>query len=370
VFIGAGDREMVKKTVYTSVLTALACGLICATIGITGARVFLVGMGTPAEVADQAVVYTRMYFAGVPAAMLYNFCAGILRADGETRRPLIYLSISGVANVVLNLIFVIFFKMGAAGVGLATAISQYLAAGMVLREMIKTNEVYKFNPKNITPSFSILKRILGVGVTSGVQGSVFSLANIVVQSSINSFGADVVAGNAAAQNIDGFVYIAMNAFCAATTTIVGQNIGARKGKRVDKVVIEGSLLVTLVGILTSFCLFFFGEELIKLYCPNSPVAMEYAKIRLVYICMPYFLCGIMEVLMGALRACGYAIHTMTISIIVCCGVRIVWLMTVFKALRTIQSIYIVFVITWVICIISFTVLYIFFAKKKLKEYNQ
>ena len=199
----------------------------------------------------------------------------------------------------------------------------------------------------------ILKRILSVGVPSGIQGSVFSLANIVVQSSINSFGADVVAGNAAAQNIDSFVYIAMNAFCTATTTIVGQNIGARKGKRVDKVLLEGTFLVSLVGIVTSCCLFFFGEHLIKLYCPNSPIAMEYAKIRLVYICMPYFLCGIMEVLMGALRACGYAIYTMTISIVVCCGFRIIWLMTVFKAVRTIQSIYIVFLISWIICIISF-----------------
>ena len=366
VFIGANDRKMVKKTVDTAILIALVCGAICTTIGISCARIFLEGIAVPNNVIDQAVVYFRMYFLGVPASMVYNFCAGILRADGETRRPLIYLSVAGVLNVLLNLVFVIAFKMGAAGVGLATAISQYAAASLVLRDMIKTDEVYKFEPKNFTPSLTVLKKVLSVGIPSGIQSSVFSLANIVVQSSINSFGSDVVAGNAAAQNIDSFVYIAMNAFSVAATTIVGQNIGAKKGKRVDKVIFEGSLLVTVVGLLIGICLFIFCEPLAKLYCPNSPVAVEYAKIRFGYICLPYFVCGIMEVFTGTLKACGYAIQTMIISIVICCGFRVLWLWTVFKALGTIQSVYIIFLITWILCIICCSVLYFFFAKKKLK----
>ncbi len=366
VFIGANDRKMVKKTVDTSILTALVCGLICATVGISCARIFLVGIDVPHDVVDQAVIYFRMYFLGVPASMVYNFCAGILRADGETRRPLIYLSVAGVVNVVLNLIFVIQFKMGAAGVGLATAVSQYAAAGLVLRDMIKTDEVYKFEPKNFTPSYTVLKRILSIGIPSGIQGSVFSLANIVVQSSINSFGSDVVAGNAAAQNIDSFVYIAMNAFSVAATTIVGQNIGAKKGRRIDKVIFEGSLLVTVLGLLMGICLFIFGENLAKLYCPNSPVAVEYAKIRFAYICLPYFVCGIMEIFTGTLKACGYAIQTMIISLVTCCGFRVLWLWTVFKTLGTIESIYIIFLLTWILCILCCGVLYFFFAKKKLR----
>ena len=226
IFIGGKNREMVKKTVDTSILTALACGVICTLLGVFLARPLLSLMDTPKDVIEEAVEYFRIYFAGVPAAMIYNFAAAILRANGETKRPLIYLSAAGIANVLLNILFVTQLHMGAAGVGLATALSQYLAAVLVIKDMIKSEELYKFDPKNITPSYTVLKRILSVGIPSGIQSMVFSLSNILIQSSINSFGAVVVAGNAAASNIENFAYIAMNAFSVAATSVAGQNVGA------------------------------------------------------------------------------------------------------------------------------------------------
>lgn len=365
IFIGGRNREMVKKTVDTALLTAVACGVICTLFGMFFARPLLSVMDTPKDVIEEAVRYFRMYFAGVPAAMIYNFSAAILRANGETKRPLIYLSAAGVANVILNIIFVTQLHMGAAGVGLATALSQYLAAGMVVKDMIKSEELYKFDPKNITPSLTVLKRILSVGIPSGIQSMVFSLSNILIQSSINSFGAVVVAGNAAAANIESFGYIAMNAFSVAATTVAGQNVGAKQYKRLDKVIIEAGLLVSAVGIILGVLMYVFGRPLASLYCPDSLAAIEVAKIRLFYLALPYFLCGIMEVLTGTLKSCGYAIQTMLISLITCCGVRIIWIYTVFKAIGTIESIYISYVITWCLCIACCAILYLFFAKKKL-----
>lgn len=366
IFIGGKNREMVKKTVDTALLTAVACGVICTLFGMFFARPLLSVMDTPKDVIEEAVRYFRMYFAGVPAAMIYNFSAAILRANGETKRPLIYLSAAGVANVILNIIFVTQLHMGAAGVGLATALSQYLAAGMVVKDMIKSEELYKFDPKNITPSLTVLKRILSVGIPSGIQSMVFSLSNILIQSSINSFGAVVVAGNAAAANIESFGYIAMNAFSVAATTVAGQNVGAKQYKRLDKVIIEAGLLVSAVGIILGVLMYVFGRPLASLYCPDSLAAIEVAKIRLFYLALPYFLCGIMEVLTGTLKSCGYAIQTMLISLITCCGVRIIWIYTVFKAIGTIESIYISYVITWCLCIACCAVLYMFFAKRKFK----
>lgn len=370
IFIGGRNREMVKKTVDTSLVTALVCGFLCTATGVIFARPLLTAMDTPSDVLSEAVKYFRMYFTGVPAAMIYNFSAAILRANGETKRPLIYLSAAGVLNVALNLLFVIKFHMGASGVGLATALSQYLAAGMVVRDMIKSDELYRFDPKNIAPSYTVLKRILSVGIPSGIQSMVFSLSNILIQSSINSFGAVVVAGNAAAANIENFGYIAMNAFSVAATTVVGQNVGAKKYKRIDKVIIEAGLLVSAVGITLGVLMFVFARPLASLYCPDSLDAIEVARIRIMFIGLPYFLCGIMEVFTGSLKSCGYAMQTMIISLITCCGVRILWIYTVFKNVGTIQSIYVSYVTTWSLCIITCVVLYMFFTKKKLRRMEE
>ena len=365
VFIGAEDKGMVKKAVDTTIATALVCGLMCMLIGVFGARPFLIAMDTPSDVLDKAVVYFRIYFLGVPASMLYNFCSAILRSAGESKKPLWFLAAAGVTNVVLNLIFVIVFHMGADGVGLATAVSQYLSAALVLRELIKTDGMYKFTPRNFTPSKTVLKRILSVGIPSGIQSIVFSLSNVIIQSSINWFGPEVVAGNAAANNIEGFVYVAMNAFAVAATTVVGQNIGAEQYKRIDKVLIESGLLVTAVGLLLGIIVNVFADPFVRLYCPDSEAAVACAKTKLLFVALPYFLCGIMEVLAGILKSCGYAVASMVISLVCCCGVRIVWIYTVFQSLRTIESIFITYIITWLIAIIAFIILYLTKARRKM-----
>lgn len=367
VFIGADDRGLVKKTVDTAIMISLVCGVICMTIGILGARALLTLMGTPEDVIEQSIIYFRIYFAGIPASMLYNFSAAILRAAGESRKPLIYLLISGITNVFLNIIFVTQFKMGAAGVGLATALTQYLAAFLIICELIKTDEIYKFTPKDFKPSKAVFKRILSIGIPSGIQGMVFSFSNIIIQSSVNSFGSEVVAGNSAAANIESFAYIAMNAFSVAATTVAGQNIGAKKYKRIDKVVWETGLLVTGVGIVLGGLIYIFGDPLARLYCPDSEMAVNYAQIRLFYIALPYFLCGLFEVLTGILKSCGYAIASMIISLVCCCGVRIVWIYTVFAAVRTLESIYILYGMTWTLAIIACVILYLAVARRNMRK---
>ncbi len=365
VFIGADDKGMVKKAVDTTIATALVCGLVCMLIGVFGARPFLIAMDTPSNVLDKAVIYFRIYFAGIPASMLYNFCSAILRSAGESRKPLYYLAAAGVANVILNLIFVMAFHMGAAGVGLATALSQYLSVALVVRELMKTDEVYKFVPKTFSPSKTVLKRILSVGIPSGIQSIVFSISNVLIQSSINWFGPEVVAGNAAANNIEGFVYVAMNAFSVAATTVVGQNIGARQYKRIDKVLIESGLLVVAVGLFLGIIVNIFGDPLVRLYCPDSEVAIAAARTKLLYLALPYFLCGILEVFAGTLKSCGYAVSSMVISLVCCCGVRVVWIYAVFNQIRTLESLFISYTITWLLAIAAFIVLYFARARKKL-----
>ena len=366
-FIGSNDRELVKKTVDTAIAVALACGVVCMLVGIIGARFLLEFMDTPEDVIDQAVAYFRTYFAGIPAAMIYNFCAAILRAAGESRKPLVYLSVSGVTNVILNIIFITQLHMGAAGVGLATAISQYLSAFLVVRDMMRTDEIYKFTPKSFKTDSGVLKRILSVGVPSGIQSMVFSFSNIIIQSSINSFGSEVVAGSSAASNIEGFAYIAMNAFSVAATTVVGQNVGAKKIKRIAKTIDEIGALVMAVGIVLGGLVYIFGEPLARLYCPDSDVAVEYAQIRLLYIAVPYFLCGLYEGLTGTLKACGYAITSMIIALVCCCGVRIVWIYTVFPIIGTIECIYILYAITWILAVVACVLLYLFGARRNMAK---
>lgn len=365
IFIGSGNKTMVKKTVDTSVLTAIACGVLCSLVGIFGARPLLTLMKTPAEILDMAVTYFRVLFIGIPAQMLYNFCSAILRASGETRKPLVYLAIAAGANIVLDIAFVKIW--GVAGIALATAITQYMSAGFVLVEMMKTSEIYRFEPENMNPSFTVLARILSVGLPSGLQSMVFSLSNIIIQSAVNSLGPDVVAGNAAASNIENFVYIAMNAFSVAATTITGQNMGARQFKRIDKLLGEAVMMVTIIGVTLGVITYSFGEPLAKLYCPDNAEAIQYSMVRFLWITIPYFLCGIMEVFTGILKSCGSALSSMIVSLVFCCGVRIVWIYTVFASLNTLESIYVSYIITWILAIVFNGLIYLLSARKRMRR---
>ena len=365
IFIGSGNKEMVKKAVDTSVLTAIGCGILCTVVGILGARPLLILMKTPAEILDLAVIYFRVLFIGIPAQMLYNFCSAILRAAGETRKPLMCLVIAAASNVVLDILLVKVW--GVAGIALATAITQYMSAALVLGHMMKTEEIYKFTPEKLIPSFTVFKRILTVGLPSGLQSMVFSLSNIIIQSAVNSLGADVVAGNAAASNIENFVYIAMNAFSVAATTITGQNMGAKQFKRVDKLLGEAVIMVTIIGVTLGAVTYMFGEPLAKLYCPDNPDAIQYSMVRFLWITIPYFLCGIMEVFTGILKSCGSALSSMIISLVFCCGVRIIWIYTVFESLKTLESIYVSYLITWILAIVFNGLIYFAFARRRMNK---
>lgn len=365
IFIGSGNKEMVKKTVDTAVLTAIGCGILCTVVGVLGARPLLILMKTPAEILDLAVVYFRVLFIGIPAQMLYNFCSAILRAAGETRKPLMCLVIAAASNVVLDILLVKVW--GVAGIALATAITQYMSAALVLRHMMKSEEIYKFTPKKLIPSLTVFNRILTVGLPSGLQSMVFSLSNIIIQSAVNSLGADVVAGNAAASNIENFVYIAMNAFSVAATTITGQNMGAKQFKRVDKLLGEAVIMVTIIGVTLGAVTYMFGEPLAKLYCPDNPDAIKYSMVRFLWITIPYFLCGIMEVFTGILKSCGSALSSMIISLVFCCGVRIIWIYTVFESLKTLESIYVSYLITWILAIVFNGLIYFFSARKRMNK---
>ena len=365
IFIGSGNKEMVKKAVDTAVLTAIGCGVLCTVVGVLGARPLLILMKTPAEILDLAVIYFRVLFIGIPAQMLYNFCSAILRAAGETRKPLMCLVIAAASNVVLDILLVKVW--GVAGIALATAITQYMSAALVLGHMMKTEEIYKFTPKKLIPSFTVFKRILTVGLPSGLQSMVFSLSNIIIQSAVNSLGADVVAGNAAASNIENFVYIAMNAFSVAATTITGQNMGAKQFKRVDKLLGEAVIMVTIIGVTLGAVTYMFGEPLAKLYCPDNPDAIQYSMVRFLWITIPYFLCGIMEVFTGILKSCGSALSSMIISLVFCCGVRIIWIYTVFESLKTLESIYVSYLITWILAIVFNGLIYFAFARRRMNK---
>lgn len=344
--IGAKAYDKVKKTVNTSLAVGFAAGLIFAAAAILFTEKILTVMNTPEDVIDQAELYLKIYFAGLPVSMLYNFAAAILRAMGDTKTPFKYLAISGIVNVVLNVIFVVGFGMGVEGVAIPTVISQALSAFLCIRFLMRGNEYYKLKLNEVRIDFRILGEIVSVGLPAGIQGAVFSLSNMIIQSSINSFGSDVMAGNAAAGNLEGFVYVAMNSIHQTAVTFAGQNIGARNMKRVKHSILACLASVTVLGLVLGNLTHLFGRELLRIYTGDAPEVIEYGMIRLKYICVPYFVCGVMDVLVGSLRGMGTSLVPMLVSIAGVCGIRLVWIFTVFAAERTLDCLYISYLVSW------------------------
>jgi Na+-driven multidrug efflux pump len=301
--------------------------------------------------------------------MIYNFCSSILRAVGDTKGPLIYLTVAGVVNVVLNVFFVTVFHMNVAGVALATTISQGVSAVLVVIALMKRTDASRLILSKIRFYKRQLITIVQIGLPAGIQGSLFSISNVIIQSSINSFGDIVMSGNAAAGNIEGFVYVCLNAFYQTAVNFIGQNSGARQYKRVAKIVGLCVGLVTVTGLLTGFLAFFFGEQLLSIYITDSPEAIEYGIIRLAYISLPYFLCGLMEVSTGALRGMGSSLSPMIISILGVCGVRIVWIYTVFgmEQFHTLECLYLSYIVSWTFTLLLQFAVFFFIYKKHVKE---
>ena len=366
-YFAAKQEEELRKTVHTAITISVICGILLAIIGIVAAKQILTWMQSPEEVIDLSTLYLRIYFLGMPATMAYNFGAAILRGVGDTKRPLYYLAFSGVINVVLNLIFVVLFHMDVAGVALATVISQCISAFLVLRCLSKEESAIRLEKEHLGVDKDILVRILQIGLPAGVQGSLFSLSNVVIQSSVNGFGATIVAGNSAAANIEGFAYVAMNAFAQAVVAFVSQNIGAGKYERINKIVITTQICVLTVGLLLGNGIYLLGKPLVGLYSDNGAVIAAGIK-RLSIICTTYALCGMMDVMVGALRGLGYSVMPMIVSLLGACAFRIAWISVFFQIERfhTIDTVYFAYPISWTLTVCVHAICFLV-VRRRLKK---
>ena len=346
--LGSREDEAVHRAVHTAMPTALISGVILTGVGITLSKPLLQMMDTPDSVLPLSTIYMQIYFGGITFNMVYNFCASILRAAGDTKSPLIYLTVAGVLNVILNVFFVTMFHMNVAGVALATTISQAVSAVLVVIALMRRTDACKLDLRKMHIYKPQFMKMVNIGIPAGIQGSLFSISNVLIQSSINSFGDVLMSGNAAAGNIEGFAYVSINAFSQTAVNYVGQNVGARQYKRVGRIVGICLACVTVVGLAIGITAYSFGETLLSIYITDSPEAIAYGMIRLACIGLPYFLCGLMDVSTGALRGMGESIAPMVISVLGICGLRILWIYTIFQIPRfhTPQCLYLSYLISW------------------------
>jgi len=352
--IGGRQNEDVHRTVHTAIPVALIGGLILTFVGVVFSETFLQLMGTPENVLALSAVYMKIYFTGMTFTMIYNFCASILRAAGDTKSPLIFLMIAGVVNVIFNVIFVTAFDMNVAGVALATVISQAISAVLVIVALMRRTDACKLVWSKLRIYKPQFLKIIRIGLPAGLQSSMFSISNVLIQSSINSFGDVFVSGNAAAGNIEGFIYVAMNAFHQTAVNFIGQNVGAKQYKRAKQVLRTCLGSVSVVAVLMSAAVCIFGRQLLGIYITDSAQAIEYGVTRLLFICGPYILCGLMDVTTGALRGMGAALTPMIISVLGVCGIRLIWIYTIFRipAFHTPECLYISYTVSWIITFLA------------------
>lgn len=346
--IGAGRKKNVLEIVNTSVLLSIISGVLVGITGFILARLILEAMDSPSDVIEQSTLYLRIIFAGMPMNMVYNFGSSMLRAMGDTKRPLYYLTAAGVINVILNLVFVIVFGMDVDGVAYATIISQTVSAVLVIKNLVNGNEFVKLNLRKMKIHRNRLSKILKIGLPTGIQSSMFAISNILIQSSINSFGSVAVSGSAASGSIEGFVYVVMNAFSQSATTFSGQNMGAGKYWRITKTMLICLGLVSISGLGLSIIVIAFANPLAQIYCPTDMEAVRYAVERMQVIVGTYFLCGIMDSVSGVLRGMGYSLRTMIISLFGVCVFRVVWIYSVFRYIHTLECLYISYPVSWLL----------------------
>lgn len=348
-YYGQSNNEGVCRTSNTAFVISLIGGGALAVIGFFLARPLLAAMGTPDDVIDRSVLYMKIYFIGIPGNMVYNFGSAIMRGCGDTRRPLIYLSTSGIVNVLLNLLFVIVFKMGVAGVATATIIAQALSAAMVTLYMIRTDAPCKISRKTFKISKKELILIMKIGLPSGIQGSVFSISNVLIQSSVNSFGSIVMDGNTAAQNVEGFIYVSMNSVAQAAMSFTSQNYGAAKFDRIRKTVMECAALSAGVGIAMGMLAYVFSPYILRLYINADlpdPLVIQTGQLRLSVIATTYLLCGVMDTLSYSVRGIGHSTVSMIVALIGACGFRVLWIYTAFAANHSLITLYLSYPISW------------------------
>ena len=363
-YYGAGQRKDLHETVHTAVLISVLSGLVLIVVGVALSKPLLQLMGTPSDVIDQAVLYMRIYFVGMPVMMLYNFGAAILRAVGDTQRPLYFLLLAGVVNVFLNLFFVIVVHMGVAGVAIATVISQCISAGLVLQCLVRSDTIYRVELKQLRIYKDKLLQMTKIGVPAGIQGATFSISNVLIQSSINSFGSLAMAGSTAASNIEGFVFTAMDSFTQASLSFTGQNYGAKKFHRITKVLWYNIFLVIVVGLVLGIGAYLAGRPLLGIYS-TDPEVIDYGMERMLIVCTPYFTCGIMNVLVGAMRGLGSSLTPMVVSIFGVCVLRVIWIYTVFAAAPSMLMLFVSYPVTWVVTALVEAVCFYFIRKRAI-----
>lgn len=364
--LGSGDVKKVKDAVSTSIFLSVIAGVVLTIVGVSCTRFFLEMMDSPSDVIDLSTTYLRIYFCGMMGSMVYNFGASVLRAKGDTRRPLYFLLISGVVNALLNMIFVVVFKMNVDGVAYATIISQYLSAFLVISCLCNEQSEIRLDLKHLYMDRQQLKQIALIGLPAGIQGTVFSISNVTIQASINSFESIVMAGNGAAGNIEGFVYTAMNSFYQGALTFTSQNVGAKQYRRIQKILWVAIGCVTVTGILLGGGSYLFGHQLLSIYTKDAAV-IEAGLIRLGYVAKYYFLCGVMDVLVGSLRGMGESFIPMIVSLLGACAFRLVWIATVFAQNRTLETLYLSYPISWIITALAHFVMYLVVKKRLLNK---
>ena len=369
---GAGDHAAVHRGVHTAISIAGISGLIVGVGGFIFCEPLLRMMGNPE--LELATKYMRIYFLGMPFNMLYNFGASILRAVGDTRRPLIYLTIAGVANVILNMIMVIGFRLNVEGVAIATVTSQIISATLVLVCLMRSNSSIRLDIRALRIYPQQLKLVLRVGLPAGLQGSLFSVSNVLIQSSINSFGTIATAGNSTASSLEGFCYTSMNAIHQASLTFASQNLGAGQIRRVRRSVFVCLGTVAVIGLVMGNLMYLFGRPLLSLYVedPNAfdpdslLTVIDYGMLRLKYMLPLYCLCGLMDVIVGSLRGVGYSIMPMIVSLTGACLFRVVWIMTIFEHNRSLDVLYLSYPLSWALTFGVHMLCYFFLARPKLK----
>ena len=367
---GAGDMYGLNKTAHTAVTISIIAGVASLVLGEVFCYPILELMGTPDDVINLAELYLRIIFLGTPAQLVYNFGAAILRSVGDTRRPLYILSATGIVNVVLNLVLVIGFHMDVAGVAIATVTAHYLSAAAVMYILMFSDAPYRINLKKLRIDKAELKKIASVGVPAGLQSSIYNISNMAIQSSVNSFGTATMAGRAAANNVEAFVFTSMNSFYQATMTSVGQNVGAKQEKRIYKSIWTGMACATVVGAVLGFILYIFGPQLLGLYVTSD--TLDYDKViaeGMLYMTMiglPYFMCGIQDVMTGTLRGMGHSKMPALSSFIGACLFRIAWIKFVLPFNHSTWLLYLCWPISWII-VITMHVLTFFAVRKKTIE---
>lgn len=361
-FYATGQEKEMTETVHTSITLALISGIAMGIIGVIAAKGALELMDTPDNVLNLSTLYMRIYFMGMPIFMLYNYGAAILRAVGDTKRPLLFLIISGATNVVLNLLLVIQFHLGVAGVAIATVISQCISCILVLRCLYLSDGSYQLRFNKLGMKTRYVKQIFQIGIPAGIQSTIINFSNVLLQSSVNSFGSVAMAGYTAANNILGFLYVSVNSITQACMSFTSQNYGVRKFKRMDKVLLECLGLTVIVALVLGGGSYLFGAELMHIYTKSTKV-IECGVDIMLYTTVTYFLCGIMDLLPGALRGMGHSTVPMILSVIGTVGTRIVWIYVIFPCHRSLDFLFISYPVSWLLTIVMQVICFYFVRKK-------